>query len=250
MRFSVIPSRAFDDNRINSRAIVVLGIIGCYSDRDGWCFPSQVTLAKRLGVSRQAVIKQVNILVECGYIEKRQRTRDNLSTTSCMYRILYDPILEDRYDRSKSPKTANTEGVLEEYDPDTTDTTQDTEKEVVLAPHLEEYGEVKITKPKNGPFIMGTAIATATGMHFKLNTGRIMKAAKEFISAGIDSAILLDIYHDANGIWYTQDWRGKRGETPTIEQIKQTWVSYYEKYRSRDVAVQEPTMSAEGWFNG
>lgn len=89
-RFSTIPARAFVDRRLDNAALRVLGILGCYSNRFGWCFPSLSELAKETGVSRQAISKQVAVLIELGYLKSRVRFRPNGSQTTNKYQIIFD----------------------------------------------------------------------------------------------------------------------------------------------------------------
>lgn len=70
---SIIPSRAIDDRRLSHAAMRVLGALGTYGDRNGWCYPSQVTIAKRLGVTSAAINQHIKTLAKLGYIEKKDR---------------------------------------------------------------------------------------------------------------------------------------------------------------------------------
>lgn len=89
-QFSVIPARAMCDPRVSNAAYRVLGVLASYADREGWCWPSQQTMADALGVKRQAVAKQLGALEELGYIDSRRRTRPDKGETSKAYRVLYD----------------------------------------------------------------------------------------------------------------------------------------------------------------
>jgi hypothetical protein len=90
-RFSVIPARALFDRSLGDAGLRVLAILGCHSDRDGWCYPSLAKLASDTGVSRQAVSKQVGVLQELGYLLVVPRCRENGSRTSNKYRMIMDP---------------------------------------------------------------------------------------------------------------------------------------------------------------
>lgn len=89
-RFSTIPARALFDPNLDNAALRVLGILGCYSDRFGWCFPSLATLAKETGVSRQAISKQIGILVALGYLKSQTRHRQDGGRTSNRYQVIFD----------------------------------------------------------------------------------------------------------------------------------------------------------------
>jgi hypothetical protein len=105
-RFSIIPARAMDDRRLSKPCLVVLAAIGTYGDKNGWCHPSQSTLAARLGVTRQAVGKAIAGLVELGYLEKLRQFGNDGGELSCSYRILFDAELRPEFYRSAPPATS------------------------------------------------------------------------------------------------------------------------------------------------
>jgi len=82
--------RALEDTLLHPAAFKVLVSLGAYADRRGCCYPSQGTLAKRLHVSRQAVNRQIQILIERGYLLKFPRTHPSGARLSCFYQILFD----------------------------------------------------------------------------------------------------------------------------------------------------------------
>lgn len=89
-RFSIVQARAVKDERITDAQLRVLNALGMYSDKDGWCWPSQSTLAEDIHRSRQTVNGYIAELVDLGYVEKHKRF-DN----SIRYRLLFDtPLVE------------------------------------------------------------------------------------------------------------------------------------------------------------
>ena len=95
-RYTIFQSRAVVDPNLTDRELRVLALLGTYSDRNGWCFPHQQTLADRLGTSRQLVNRSIKTLVALSYIEKRDRYRDDGGIAGCEYRIMLDgPDWED-----------------------------------------------------------------------------------------------------------------------------------------------------------
>lgn len=98
-RFSIFPARALDDRRLGNAAISVLALLGTYADRDGWCWPSVSTMAKRLGSTRQAVSKQLRVLESSGYLNIEPRTDKRGGMVSNGYRLLFDTDLAGEFDR-------------------------------------------------------------------------------------------------------------------------------------------------------
>lgn len=191
-RFSIIPARAFDpESGLNAGAILVLGVLGTYSDRDGWCYPSQSTIGDRLGISRQSVIRHLSLLEEKGFITRNSRQRPNGSNTSCMYRVIFDVFNDE-----PEPEEVLTQGPKEE-------------------------------KSKVNWYPIAEALSEICQVDLGLNKGRLLKEAKDL--GGHAPGFSVDVLRRAygpGGIWYLSDFRGKRGDPPTVQQIKQTWTRY------------------------
>ncbi len=58
------------DSTLNDAAKRTFLILAGYADSEGCCWPSVKKIASRMGVSRQAIIKQINILIEHDYISR------------------------------------------------------------------------------------------------------------------------------------------------------------------------------------
>ncbi len=89
-RYSITQAKAVKDKRITHAQFRTLAALGMYSDEDGWCWPSQLTIGEDLGKGRQTVNEDIAALVELGYLEKHARFNDDGSQTSNMYRLLFD----------------------------------------------------------------------------------------------------------------------------------------------------------------
>jgi len=89
-RYSILPFNAVMDKRINrTRALHVLAALCSYVDRNGVTFVSQDRLAADLGISRQAVNKQLMILHELGYwVHAKKRYKDQKTSS---VKVIYDP---------------------------------------------------------------------------------------------------------------------------------------------------------------
>jgi len=89
-KYSILPFNAVMDKRINrTRALHVLAALCSYVDRNGVTFVSQDRLAADLGISRQAVNKQLTILKDLGYwVYARKRYKDQKTSS---VKVIYDP---------------------------------------------------------------------------------------------------------------------------------------------------------------
>lgn len=90
--FAPIPVRAALDPSLGTGALRVLILLTAHVNKQGTCFPSQGTLGRQLGISRQAVSQHIQKLKDHGYIRVERQNRSNGSETSCLYQILYAPL--------------------------------------------------------------------------------------------------------------------------------------------------------------
>jgi hypothetical protein len=105
-RFAIVPARAVEDRRLGDAAYRLLGTLGTYSNRDGWCWPGADLLARRLGITRQAVQRSIRQLAELGYIEVERKRRADGGYDRNHYRLLFDRALFEvrNRDLDEAPK--------------------------------------------------------------------------------------------------------------------------------------------------
>jgi len=89
-RYSIIPANAVWDRRLTHTDLRVLTALGSYTDKQGWCFPSQQEVADKVGVHRQKVCSAIKVLIDCGYVMSRPRTDPKRGKIGCEYRVVID----------------------------------------------------------------------------------------------------------------------------------------------------------------
>jgi hypothetical protein len=89
-RLTIFQAAAVDDERLGNAAFRVLAALGTYSDENGWCFPTQNTLASRLRITRQAVSKSLHQLEELGYITIHFQYGEDRAQRGSKYRLCLD----------------------------------------------------------------------------------------------------------------------------------------------------------------
>ena len=87
--FAAIPERAVKDRQLGNAAFRVLAAIASYADQDGRCFPSLRRIGEDLGYSKQAIHRQVKVLIAAGYVTQQRRRSRNGSESSSHYQILH-----------------------------------------------------------------------------------------------------------------------------------------------------------------
>jgi len=97
-RYSILPIEAVRDPQINrTAALSVLAAICSYTDELGRTFVSQGRLASDLGISRQAVSRQVQKLLQLGYlVHARKQYKDQKTTT---FKVKYGEQLMDEQEQ-------------------------------------------------------------------------------------------------------------------------------------------------------
>jgi hypothetical protein len=68
-RYSIIPGGAVTDPNISMRDLQVLALLGRHTDKKGWCWRSQVEMAKELRCGRATVGRSIKRLVDAGWLE-------------------------------------------------------------------------------------------------------------------------------------------------------------------------------------
>lgn len=223
-RFSVVPSRAFFDRRLDGTDMLVLGLICSYADRDGWCFPSQSTMSKLLGISKRTVIRHVQKLVDNGYIVSRRRTRENGSSTSNLYRVLYDADTPPEFDS------------MPEDMPEV--------PEVPVADEPAKKTAVGVAPAKSNAYVISKKLAELCNMDWGANKGMLMAEAKKLMLLdGFNLEQAVRLFGKPNGVWWSADFRGKRGSYPVPSQIRSLWNVLAEQVKDEKVVGDK-----EGWL--
>jgi hypothetical protein len=87
------------------------------------------------------------------------------------------------------------------------------------------HPQTKTPLPQNIIKPMINTLADVTGFDTALNYGRLARAAKKLIAADYTAQQVAKIYGRLNGRrtdWYERDWRGKKNQMPTPEEVLQT----------------------------
>lgn len=89
-RYALFAARAVFDPRLTATDVRVLAALGTYTNKQGWCFPKQETVALRIGIKRPTVVVAIKRLVECGYLEQQAQTAPGRGRTMSKYRVKLD----------------------------------------------------------------------------------------------------------------------------------------------------------------
>lgn len=89
-RYSIIPAGAVTDDRIERGDLRVLAYLGTFTNKLGWCFLSQGTIASELDCGRATVQRALARLVEAGWVEVKASTASGRPHACHAYRVIMD----------------------------------------------------------------------------------------------------------------------------------------------------------------
>ncbi|HDR8448219.1 TPA: helix-turn-helix domain-containing protein [Bacillus cereus] len=86
--FFILDNEVVDDERLTHKEMAVYIMLCRHVNKEtGACFPSLSTIGKKVGMSKNTVIKSLNILIEMGYVTKEKRAskeQGNMSNCYCI----------------------------------------------------------------------------------------------------------------------------------------------------------------------
>ncbi|PEN96238.1 hypothetical protein CN553_14795 [Bacillus cereus] len=86
--FFILDNEIVDDERLSHKEMAVyITLCRHVNQETGVCFPSLSTIGKKVGMSKNTVIKSLNILIEVGYVTKEKRASKEQGNMSNRYRI-------------------------------------------------------------------------------------------------------------------------------------------------------------------
>jgi hypothetical protein len=198
---------------------LLLNQIVYWSDKssrtDGWFYKTYKEWKAETGLTQFQVSRSAKILSKLGIVNVK-RKRANAAPTlhyKLDFRLLTNLIIE-KLDNRESEQTD-----CEETQQSENEETQQSLTEITT----ETTTEITSPKKPNNQALMVGALTRATGMDFKLERakGRLTKAASELVAAGYTSE-QVDRCYSPDCWWYQKDWRGQKGQKPTLEQIMDT----------------------------
>jgi len=95
--FIMLPTRAAKDNNLSNGALSVLVLLCSYCDKDSTTWVSQKTLAEDMGVTRQAITKQIMQLRKLGYVQTIKKGHRNVhsNTLQVIFDTVEQPIVNE-----------------------------------------------------------------------------------------------------------------------------------------------------------
>jgi GntR family transcriptional regulator len=86
-KFAMVPWSVVVDTQLGHAPLRTYMVLAAHADKQGRCWPSHNTIGRIMGISRQAVIKNIHKLEAAGLVVKAHRERGNGSKTSNIYHM-------------------------------------------------------------------------------------------------------------------------------------------------------------------
>lgn len=228
IEWSMMPNSLFDIIMGRCSGAEWKLICAIYRKTRGWGKKTDLIslsqLQKITGLARSTAVVGLTNLLEKNYITKKEHGRGFKYGLNADYEITDSPKIIPL----DSPK-------IEPLDSPKIEHTKDTVKYNVK----EGEASLKSTdqkQPAKDLFAMAFILSEITGMSLQPNKGRLFKAAKTLYKDDrvTPDKILQD--YSPGGAWYQYDWRGRKGERPTLGNITMTVCSW------DDLAAAENTI--------
>lgn len=87
--FAKVPTAAIFDKRVSDAELRALAAVASYANKSNFCFPGIGTIAKRRGLSRQAVQKQIRKVQHRGYLKVSRDYRPTGGCKANIYEIIF-----------------------------------------------------------------------------------------------------------------------------------------------------------------
>lgn len=222
------------DGDINSALLLSQCVY--WSDRttskDGWFYKSYREWGEEIRLSQYAVNRSASKLKKLGFIETKLKKANGAPTVH--YRVKINSLTNSIMKKLDNGLSRNSIIDYEETQQSLTvnrvnNVNKNVNKEVNLTTLSsktdDKTNKEKEQKPKTltEQQMMVGVLSRVTGLDVKIvaNRGRLGKDAKELVSANYSAENVEKLY-TKGGWWYLNDWRGKKGQAPKLQDIKET----------------------------
>lgn len=245
-----------------SSAAFVLLALADYANNDGESvYPGISRIEQKTKLSRPTVTKALHALELAGYIEKVGISKRGTNEYKIVVKSLYqkeEEVVKPLYQGSKAtllnpsvnhqlPVNANALSDLSQND---VSSAEEQEGNLDYLPCDEDGLMVKKKqkRAKGEVYAIAQALAEVCGMSFEANRGRLLREAGNLAQDKRISPLLIRSLYCAGGAWYAQDWRGRRGQKPTPDQVTKTIFSFRVKVLPDERTTSEPHCPPTSWY--
>jgi len=229
---TVVPTHVLRRKDISPGAKCAYGTLLSYAWNSGGCFPGMQTLATAIGCSPNTARGYINELCDVKLVlrERRGQGRTNV------YTLPGTQIGKPKV-RLPGKKSRNAEFAFQETQKTTVLEAQKTAQEVFsVEVFSEEEGASAPDSLTAGQYKKRIAVALASGIarhngftgaiesDFHIRPNWDTKTARAFIEhMAVNYQARAEDVHRFAQWWRQSDWRGQKGQSPTLAQIRENW---------------------------
>ena len=213
-----IMSKVFDSGLPAIEKLVLLAMADYANDGGQSIYPSVATMAKKCGMSTRGVQQIIKRLMDKGYIELEKKGGGRLAN---LWKIV-----PEKFDEGCTPCGGGVHTVQGRGAPGAP---------YPSLKHHRSKGEKSVseaeaqTKPTNDEiYNIAEALADVTSLSMDINKTQILKEANKLAQDRRVSPILIRQIYSKGGMWYTEDWRGKQGQKPSLYDVAKTIFAFYD----------------------
>jgi hypothetical protein len=211
-------SKVFDSKLPALERLVLLAMADFANDMGESIYPSVATMARKCGMSTRGVQTVVKRLLDHGYIELEKKGGGRLAN---LWKIVPDKLDEGCTPCRGGVHAVQGRGAPGAPYPSYNHHITDSEK-----PVSENDVQVKVTK--EDVYKIGEALAEVTSLSMDINKSQILKEAAKLAKDKRVSPELIRQIYSKGGLWYTEDWRGKQGQKPSLYDVAKTIFAFYD----------------------
>jgi hypothetical protein len=223
-----LMSKVFETDLPAHEKFVLLAMADYASDTGESIYPSIETICRKTSISERMVHYSVARLLNRGVIVLVKKGGGKTSNT---YRINPEAV-EGCIPCTPGVHTVHPGGAPGAPDPSLNQNETREEPEYVdVSDVRKEEKQPKSKKPptldRSAVYALASAIAEVTGMSMFISQAQIIKEATKIGKDPRVSPELVRQIYSKGGLWYTEDWRGKKGEKPGLYDVAKTIFTFY-----------------------
>lgn len=233
--FTMVPNFVYRLG-MSPYAVALYGYIKQAAGEQGRCYKATKTIAEELNMSAGSVSGAKDELEQNGLIEIHEVKGPHGG------KPLHSIAILDVWQRNtefiqthKKGRSLGEQANSHDELANSPDEVASSQGEIIKNPSIKNPQKKRERKPRapaSGPdkekvnyFPIASALSSVCQMPFDPNKGRLFKESKELCRADAPPVTPDEIaaHYGPGGWWYSNDWRGQKGELPTLGAIRQTW---------------------------
>ena len=188
---------------------------------DGWFYKTADEWKAETSLSYDQLKRA---LKNCKGIVETKIKRAN-SAPTIHYRVNFDLLTDTIFELLEIRESLNSDNLKKDFQETRISDFQETLKTLT---EITTETTIKSTRKKSGKrqengidyYPIAKALSDVTGINFEKNKSRLFGEAKHFKPEDVPK--ILSDYGPGCG-WYVNDWRGKKGQAPSLTQVRETW---------------------------